>query len=161
MGITHLAFDLGPGHQGCHRVDDEDVERSGADQHVGDLERLLPGVGLGDEQLVDVDPDRLGIDRVEGVLGVDEGGDPTVALGLGHDVEGETGLARALRPVELDDAPTGNTTDAQGEIEGEGAGGDHVHLAVGRLTHLHDRPFAELTLDLADRHVQCFVSFHL
>ena len=59
---------------------------SGANQHVGDLERLLPGVGLGDEQLVDIDPDRLGIDRVEGVLGVDEGGDPTVALGLGHDV---------------------------------------------------------------------------
>ena len=43
------------GHQGRHRVDDDDVERAGADQHVGDLERLLAGVRLGDEQGVGVD----------------------------------------------------------------------------------------------------------
>jgi hypothetical protein len=33
-----------------------------ADQHVGDLESLLTRVGLGDQQLVDVDADRLGVD---------------------------------------------------------------------------------------------------
>jgi hypothetical protein len=46
MGVAHLALDLGAGHQGSHRVDDQDVEGAGADQHVGDLEGLLPRVGL-------------------------------------------------------------------------------------------------------------------
>ncbi len=68
--------------------------RAGADQHVGDLECLLARVGLGDEQLVDVDPDGRGVDRVHGVLGVDVGADAAVALRLGHDVHGEGGLAR-------------------------------------------------------------------
>jgi hypothetical protein len=107
MGVAHLPLDLGPGHEGRHRVDDEDVERSGADEHVGDLERLFPGVGLGDEQLVDVHPDGLGVDRVEGVLGVDEGGDAAVALGLGDDVEGEAGrpMPRSGRDAGRTDGP--------------------------------------------------------
>jgi hypothetical protein len=41
VAVAHLALDLGPGHERGHRVDDDDVERAGADQHVGDLERLL------------------------------------------------------------------------------------------------------------------------
>ena len=48
--VTHLALDLGTRHQCGHRVDDQDVERSGADQHVGDLQRLLTGVGLADQK---------------------------------------------------------------------------------------------------------------
>ncbi len=94
------------------------------------------------------------------MLGIDEGGDAPVALCLGHDVQGETGLARALRPVQLDDPPPGDPADSQGEVEGEGTGGDHIHLPGRRLSHLHDCALAELTLYLADRHVQGFVSFH-
>ena len=76
------------------------------------------------EQLVDVDADGLGVDRVHGVLGVDVGADAAVALGLGHDVHGEGGLARRLRAVDLDDPAPGQAADAEGEVEGEGAGGD-------------------------------------
>ena len=52
-----------------------------AHQHVGDLERLLAGVGLRDQQLADVDAELAGVDGVERVLGVDEGGG---AAGLLH-----------------------------------------------------------------------------
>ena len=51
--VAHLALDLGPRHQRRHRVDDDQVDRARAHQHVGDLERLLAGVGLGDQQVVD------------------------------------------------------------------------------------------------------------
>ena len=44
--IAHLALDLGPRRERGHRVDDDDVERARADEHVGDLEGLLAGVGL-------------------------------------------------------------------------------------------------------------------
>jgi len=94
VALAHLAFDLGPGHEGGHRVDHHHIESTGANGHVGDLEGLLAGVGWGDEQLVDVHAERLGIDGIEGMLGVDKGGDAAVALSLGHDVGGEGGLAR-------------------------------------------------------------------
>src|SRR3954469_8050553 len=44
VAVTHLALDLGAGHERRDRVDDDDVERAGADEHVGDLQRLLTGV---------------------------------------------------------------------------------------------------------------------
>ena len=93
MGVAHLALDLGPGGQGGHRVDDHHVERPGADQHVGDLESLLTGVGLGDQELVHVDADGSGVGWVHGVFGVDVGTDTAVALCFGHHVGGQRGLA--------------------------------------------------------------------
>src|SRR5690606_14036035 len=154
VGVAHLAFDLGAGHQGRYRVDHQDIQGSGANQHVGDLEGLLTRVRLGDEQLVDVDADGPGVGRVEGVLGVDEGGDPAVALGRGHDVEGEAGLAGRLGTVDLDDPTPGDPAGAQGQVEREGSGGDDLHLAGGGIAHLHDGTLAVLSLDLGDRHVQ-------
>ena len=73
------------------------VERARAHEHVGDLERLLAAVGLGDEELVDVDPERTRVGGIERVLGVDERRDPAGPLGLGDDVQADRGLARALR----------------------------------------------------------------
>ena len=55
--VAHLPLELGARRQRGDRVDRDDVDRARAHQHVGDLERLLAVVGLGDEQLVDVDAD--------------------------------------------------------------------------------------------------------
>jgi hypothetical protein len=55
MAVAHLAFELGARHQGRDRVDHQHVDRARAHQRVGDLQRLLAGVGLADQQVVDVD----------------------------------------------------------------------------------------------------------
>ena len=60
------------GRQRRDRVDDEHVDRAGAHQRIGDLERLLAGVGLRDQQVLDLDAELLGIGRIERMLGVDE-----------------------------------------------------------------------------------------
>ena len=95
-----------------------------ADQHVGDLQRLLAGVGLGHEQLVDVHAELAGVRGVEGVLGVDERRDAALPLGLGDDVQADGGLARALGAEDLDDATAGDAADAERDVEGERAGRD-------------------------------------
>ena len=59
VAVAHLALDLGPRHQRGDRVDDDHVDGAGADQRLGDLERLLAGVGLADEQALEVDADFL------------------------------------------------------------------------------------------------------
>jgi hypothetical protein len=88
------ALELGPWCQRRDRVDRDHIDRAGADQHVDDLERLLAVIRLGDEQLVDVDSDLLGVERVHRVLGVDEGTDAAELLGFGEDVVDERRLTR-------------------------------------------------------------------
>ncbi len=72
--IAHIAFDLGPGHQGRDRVDDQHVQRAAAHQHLADLKGLLAAVGLGDQQLVGLHAKLAGIGHVQGMLGIDKRG---------------------------------------------------------------------------------------
>ena len=60
---------------------------------IADFQRLLAGVGLGDEHLVDIDPDARGVNGIEGVLGIDEGDDAAQRLGLRENLQGERCLA--------------------------------------------------------------------
>ncbi len=161
MAVAHLALDLGRGHERRDRIDDEDVDRVGADQGVGDLERLLAGVGLGDDQFVDVDAELPGVDRVEGVLGVDEGGGSAGLLGLGDDVEGERGLARAFRPVDLDHPAARKTADAERDVEAERAGRDGLDLDRLARAELHRRPLSERAVDLRQRRLERLLPVHI
>ena len=148
VAVAHLALDLGAGHQRRDRVDDDDVERAGADQHVGDLERLLTGVGLGDEQRVGVDAERLGVLGVERVLGVDERRDAAGLLRVGDRVQGDGGLAEALRAVDLDDPAAGQAADAEGDVEGDRPGRDDLDRGPHVVAEAHDGTLAVLLLDL-------------
>ena len=85
--VAHLAFDLGLGRQRRDRVDDDDVDRAGAHQHVGDLERLLAGVRLRDQQILHVHAELRGVDRIERVLGVDERRGAAGALRFGDHLQ--------------------------------------------------------------------------
>jgi len=83
-----------------------------------------------------------------------------VALGLGDDVEGERGLAAALRAEDLDDAAARHAPDAEGQVERQGTGGDGGDRLDLVGPELHDGALAELPLDLGDGHVQGLVPFH-
>ena len=87
--IAHVAFDLGLWCECRNRVDDDDVERTGTDEHVAYFEGLFTRVGLGDQQAVDIDADRFGVDGIHGVFGVDVGARTTVTLCLGNNVGGQ------------------------------------------------------------------------
>jgi hypothetical protein len=76
------------------RVDHQHVHGTGAHQHFRHLQRLLAGVRLGHDQVVDLDTELLGIDGIQGVLGVDERRGAAGLLGLGDHLQGQGGLAR-------------------------------------------------------------------
>ena len=128
MAVAHLAFELGARHQRRDRIDDQHVDRAGAHQRVGDLERLLAGIGLRNQQIVDIDAELPGIGRVERVLGVDEGAGAAALLRLGDDMQRQRRLARAFRPVDLDDPAARQAADAERDVEAERAGRDHLDV---------------------------------
>ncbi len=103
------------------------IDGARAHQRIGDLERLLAGIGLRDQQLIDIDAELPGIARIERMLGIDERRDAAALLRFGDDVLGERGLARAFRPEDLDDAPARHAADAEREIEPQRARRDRRH----------------------------------
>ena len=163
LRVAHLALDFGFGGEGRHRVDDDDVDGARADQRVGDFECLFAVVGLRDEQVVHVHAQFLGIEAVEGVFGVDEGRDAARLLRLGDGVDRQCGLARRFGAVDFDDAAFGVAADAEGHVEGDRPRGDHRNVIDFRAVHAHDRPLAEVLLDLLHHRVQDFelVRVHL
>ena len=156
--IAHLALELHPRGQGRHGVDRDHVDGAGAHQHVDDLERLLAVVGLGDQQLVGVDADLPRVGGVDGVLGVDEGADPAARLGLGDDVVDEGRLPGGLGPEDLDDAAARDPAHAEGDVQGQRAGGDRLHVDRADVSELHQRALPEVLLDLLDRRLQRLVA---
>ena len=127
-----------------------EVDRAGAHEHVGDLERLLTRVGLRHEQRVDVDAELLGVLGVERVLGVDEGGDAAGALRVRDRVQREGRLARRLRAVDLDDAAARQPADAERDVERDRPGGDHLDGCPVIAAEAHDGALAELAVDLGE-----------
>ena len=153
--VAHVAVQLRARHQRGHRVDHDHVHGIGPYQGLGDLERLLAGVGLGDQQLVGVDAEVLGVLGIERVLGVDEGGGAAHVLSLRDDVERQRGLAGRLRSVDLGHPAAGNAADAQRDVELERAGGDDGDLIEdAALTQAHDGALAELAVDRGDGQLQ-------
>ncbi len=80
--VAHFALDFGAGNESRHGVDDDDVDGAGAHERFRDFKRLLAGVRLRNEKGIHVNAERGGIDRVEGMLHVDERGVAAVFLPL-------------------------------------------------------------------------------
>ena len=115
--VTHLALDLRPGHQRRHGVHHHYVDRAAADQGLGDLQRLLAGVRLGDKHILHVNAQRLGIGGVQSVLCVHEGHLAAHFLCLGQHVQRQRGLTGGLRPVDLHNTAPGQAADTQRQIQ--------------------------------------------
>src|SRR5829696_5500878 len=78
--VSHLSLDFSPGYEGSHRVYNDDVEGAGADESIHYLQGLFAVIRLGKVEVLQVNADSLGVGRVEGVLGVDEGGEASCSL---------------------------------------------------------------------------------
>ena len=148
MGVAHLAFDFGLGHERGNGVDDDDVDAARTDQHVSDLKGLLTRVGLGDQEGVGVHAQGASVDRVEGVLGVDERGVTASLLGVSDGMQGDRGLTGGLGAVDLDHAAARQATDTEGNIEREGTRGDHLNRRAVVVAQAHDGTLTELLVDL-------------
>ncbi len=72
MRVADFAFDFRLRRQRRHGVDDDNVYRAGTRQRVTDFQRLLAGIRLGAQQVVDINAQLAGIYRIQRVFGIDE-----------------------------------------------------------------------------------------
>ena len=114
--VAHLALDLGLRHQGRHRVDRDDVDGAGAHEQLGDLERLLTGVGLGDQQVVESTPSRFAYDGSIACSASMNAQTPP-RFWAWRSRGRRACLAGGLRPEDLDDAPARDAADAERDVE--------------------------------------------
>ena len=149
MLVAHLAFELGARHQGRDRVDHDQVHRARPHQHLADLQRLLAGVGLRDQQVFRADPELARVAHVESVLGVDECRDAAGFLRLSDHVQGQRRLAARLGTVDLYDPAARDAADAERQVERHAPGRDGRDVLHQRFVaaETHDGALAELLLD--------------
>src|SRR5262245_24897215 len=105
---------------------------STAHERIGDFQRLLAGVRLRDQEIVEVHAELAGIDRIERVLSVDEGADAALLLRLSYAMQRQRGLARRFGSENLDHAAARQPADAERNVEHERArgGGLDVHSLI-------------------------------
>ena len=80
---------------------------------------------------------------------INECSDATCLLALCDGMDGQCGLTRRLRTIDLDDPAFGITTYTQGGIQCDTAGGDNLYIFYLLFTHTHDGAFTEILLDLS------------
>ena len=70
-----------------HRVDHQNIDGPTAHQRLGNLEGLLSGIRLGNQQLIDVHAQVGGITGIESMFGIDKGAVTAPFLSLGNNVQ--------------------------------------------------------------------------
>jgi hypothetical protein len=123
----------GAGGGSWREVDHEDVDRAGGEEHPGDRQALVEGLGCQDHEPVEADAAGHGLDRIEGTGEVEPGHDRAVGLGLGDQPEGEGGGAGARRAVEGDARVARQPAGPYDRVEGWEAGPDDPLDAGSRL----------------------------
>ena len=154
MAVTHLALDLGARHHGGNGVHNNGVDRAGADKCLADLHGLLAGVGLADQQTVNINAQRGGVGRIQRMLNINKRDLAAHLLGLGQNLQCQRGFTGGFGAVDLNDTAAGHAADAQRQIQAQTAGGDGIDLHRDIGAQLHNGALAELLFDLGQRGFQ-------
>ena len=136
--VTHFAFDFVFRDECSDRVDDHNIDSAGANESFDDLECLFTVIWLRDKEFVDVDADTAGIERVESMLGIDEGSGATQFLDFSDGVQGEGGFTGGFWTVDFDDAAAWETTDTERGIERETASWNCINISFAMFPEFHD-----------------------
>jgi len=141
---AHVAVELGLGHQGGNGIDHHQVHCTASHQHLRDVERLLPAIGLAHQELLGIHAEVLCVVDIERVLRVDERRDATHGLALRDGVQGERRLATRFGAEYLDDPALGVAAAAECLVERGAAGRDARHPFCFSVAEPHHGALAKL-----------------
>ena len=102
MRITHVTLDFCARGEGRDGVHNDDIDRSGSDKGLDNLERLLTRIGLRDPQFVRINTQVLCVRWIKSVFGVDKSSNTTLQLCLGDSMKRKSCFPGSFRTVYLD-----------------------------------------------------------
>ena len=158
MGIAHFAFDFSLRNEGCNRVNNNNVDTTGADQHICNFKGLFTGIGLRNQQSVRIHTQCLCIYRVKSMFSVNERCVTASLLSAGDSMESNGGLTGGFGSVDFDDTTTWQATDAESNIQSKRTGGNHLYRRTRVVAQAHDRALTELLINLRKRYFERLVA---
>ena len=147
MTIAHLTFNFRLRGKGSYGVNDDDVNCAGAHQHIGNLQGLLTGIWLGNQEVIGIHAKQASILRVERVLGVNKRGNAAVLLRGCNSVQRNSGLTRRLRAINLYDAPARETANTKSDIDCGITGRNGLNRWAVVIAQAHHSAFAVILLN--------------
>ena len=92
------------------------------------------------------------------MLCVDKACNTASLLNLRDHVKGHRGLTAGFRSINLNDSALRNAAQSQGDIQTQRPCRRSLNVhCIGGIPQLHDGPFAELLLNLAECSLQCLL----
>ncbi|MBA7709477.1 hypothetical protein ES703_118395 [subsurface metagenome] len=88
MVVTHIPLNLGPGHKGGYRINDQDIDAAASHKDLPNIKCLFAGIRLGYQQAIHIHPELPGVTHVKGMLSIHKGHHPALYLGLGSNMKG-------------------------------------------------------------------------
>ena len=117
MGVAHFAFKFGARHKGSNRIDDQNINRPGTHERIGDFKSLLTSIWLRNQQFVGIHTQFAGISRIKRVFRIDKRTGTAQFLGFGDGVQGQCGLTRTFRTINFNNTAARQTANAQPDIQ--------------------------------------------
>ena len=115
---------------------------------------MIPMNLMKNKKAVYINAKRLCINRVKGMLDINECGFAARFLCGSYYVKGNGGFTGAFRPKNLDDASAGHAAYAKSAVQSYGAGGYSLYIKGGSLPKLHNRTFSVLFFKLFYRGIK-------
>ncbi len=139
MSVAHIAVYFRAGSHCRNGVKYDYINSAGTHQRFDDLKRLLAGIRLGYQHIVDIDAELLCIYGVEGVLNINERSSAARFLRLCDSLQRNGGLTGGFGAVYLDYSSLGKSAYAEGEVKHQRACGDVLDVKVPVFAHEHYR----------------------
>ena len=123
---------------------------------------MLAGIGLADQQVLQVDAQLLCVLDVQRVLSVHKSALAALALHFGNHLQRQRGFAGRLWAVNLDHPSARQAAYAQRDVQAQRAGGDDLDVFNDfAFAQPHDGAFAELLFNLGQCDLEGFGFFRV
>ena len=122
MRITHIAVNLGAGNESRYRVDYNDINSAGTNQHIHNFECLFPSIGLRYQEGIGVNAEFGSIDRIECMFSINKRRDTARFLHIRYSMQSDSGLTRRFRTINFNHTAAGQSADTESSIQSDSAG---------------------------------------
>ena len=117
MAVAHVAVNFIFRNKSRNRVHNHNVHSARTHKGFGDFQSLFAVIRLRNKQGIDIDAERLGVDRVKGMLCVNERRLAAKLLNLGNNMQRHRRFTRRFRAVNFNDSSARHTADSERHIQ--------------------------------------------